>query len=842
MEKVVILHDKSATFNMLAVLDRAIAKMRLPYSLAYGNVGGMKLLANAIGSSGKAIKRLEANYKARGEFNTYLDKLSKSFNTKTFIIASSGALAMVAGYTSLDLTRGSRYSYRGYTFFVVNSLINMFSTDTGGWIMNQDLMKVARFVNKTPRLMPKFKYTVCKTDSDLDNLLALSRRARYTAADIETSGNPVMISCIAYTMLLDNGDLVTTVLPFINPTKHRKAHWDTEASEIKAWQTMREINANKDNRFIFHNGQYDGSYLVRYCTPTTNYLWDTLHMWHSIYCDLPKSLKFVTSIASDSYRYWKDEISGGEEDDKGTKDKSAIPVTPLGIEKYWRYNALDTYNTFACFVYCLVQMGRLDYSVRNYSTEFALQMTYLGIGYHGFKTHKSRIDKIVGEYLEEANTELRRLRYWLGQPDFNPNSVTHKKDLFYSLLGAKPPRIKGEKKESTDKVALAQIQYQHPLIQRFVEQLHKITKPNKLISDFSDWRLDNGRTLYSLNAAGTNTSRASSAGSPFWIGRNMQNIDPKVREAMVADEGYILFDIDYAQSDNYFVAFESEDEKCIEVVLDPRDTHSLHAAHFFKTSYDEINNDPNKKSKTSKRSATKPIVHGCNYSMGLETMYNSICAQLGREAIVESAKALGYKNAYQLTDAELKKVCGQLKDSYFELYPHLKTWDRRLVKEVCENGGRLSTAFGFTRQFFGKYSEDARIIRQMLSLKGQGGTGGNINRAIYQYYYGRGDGQPSLKKRGLMLLLQVHDSLVGQVKVSELHLLVELMDIMKQPIKIKGRDCIVPVECDLGFSWSKNMVQFDESLPHADMLQKCVDLENKLRVRFGEPILKPIKL
>lgn len=841
MQKVVVLYDKETSLKMYGVLEKEISFSKINYEIVGVSLDKFKgtLLTNKIGKSGNELKTLCANELMRPKFNSLLDKCAEVYKTKIFIILSQQANAMVSGYLSLDKTRGSRYDYNGYTFFVIDSLQKIFTTNEGRWILNQDLKKVGRLVSGKPRKFPKFTYEVARTTNDLQRFVAELPQARFIACDIETSGKPSMISCIAYTGFFSDGRWHSYVIPLINPSRPHNAHWATEEEEVQAWSAIRAINALSQSRFIFHNGQYDGSYLVRYCVPTTNYLWDTEHMWHSLFCELPKSLKFVTSFASDYYRYWKDEIGGGEEDDKGAKSKSTIPTTAAGIERYWRYNALDTYNTMCCFCYCVALMKETSWSIKNYSTEFALQMFYLGVGYRGFKVLRPRINHIIKEKFDEAHRELRRLRYWISQPDFNIGSSPQKQDLFYSVLGAKPPKIHGKESKSTDKVALAQIQYQHPLFKRFVDQLHKITIPNKLVTDFGNVELDNGRMLYSINAAGTNTSRASSSASAFWIGRNMQNISPIIRETMVADDGYILFDIDYSQSDNYFVAYESEDQKCIEVVCDPRDTHCIHTAHFFKMSYEDAYNDPHKKAKDSPRSCTKKIVHGCNYEMQERTMFLNICAELGKEALFKAAELLGYKDAWTLSDQALVKICKELQESYFELYPYLKTWDERLVKECYANGGTLTTAFGFTRKFFGNYVADKAIHRTMASLKGQGGTGGNINRALYQFYYGRGDGKPSLHNRGARLLVQVHDSLVGEVPVNQMSLLDELIDIMEQPITIKGRDMHVPVEADVGFTWSKAMKGYQKG-DGAKHLAELVAYENeKFRSRFNE---KPLVL
>ena len=852
--RVILLIDSSISTRMLSAFTRLADTLPLSYKLIPFNIDKLgKLTTPKIGKSGNELKTLVADESRRPDFNKLIKRLADTYSARYFVVASSSVNLMVSGYDSLDKTRGSLYEYNyssdaaesapSARFFPIAELSQMFTTEHGKWVLSQDLLKINRFVLNKPRSFPKFKYKVARELRDLDELASLASTALFISCDIETSGTPTMISCIGYTLVQPSGEWLSYVVPLINPTKLGQAHWPSLEDEVLVWQKLKRINATKSSRFIFHNGQYDGSYLVRYGIPTTNYLWDTMHMWHSLYCELPKSLKFVTSLANDYYRFWKDEISGGEDEDKGSKDKSKIPVSLAGIERYWRYNALDTYNTMCCFFYQLALMRQpsLAYAIRNYSQEFALQMEYLLIGYKGFRLLRNRLNQTIENKAKEELHELNRLRYWLGEPEFNPSSARHKATMFYEILGAKPVKLHGKEVKSTDKQALGQIQYQHPLIKRFVDQLHKITVNQKFISDFGNVSLDNGRMLYSLNSAGTDTSRASSSKSPFWIGRNMQNIAPEIRESLVADEGYVLFDIDYSQSDNYFVAYESEDPMCISVVNDPRDTHCIHTAHFFKMSYDDVYNDPHKKAKDSPRSCAKKIVHGCNYDMQARTMFINICAELGKEALYKAASLMGYKEPWSLSDSQLIDICDKLRKSYFELYPHLASWTDRLVKECHDNGGRLTTAFGFTRKFFGNFVTESGVHRKMASFKGQGGTSGNINRALYQYYYGRGDGKPSLYKQGMRILLQVHDSLVGEVPLGKIELIDELISIMEQPVTIKGREMHVPVEADVGFTWSKSMIGYSPAQKGSELVAKLIDFENKtFRAKYGEkPLAMP---
>src|SRR3546814_2441307 len=83
-------------------------------------------------------------------------------------------------------------------------------------------------------------------------------------------------------------------------------------------------------------------------------------MWYSRFSELPKTLDFVSSILLDDYQYWKDDI-------KGTDNKDQV----LGnLERYWRYNALDTRNTLFNTL-LLIQLMKLSPQMqRNYNDTF----------------------------------------------------------------------------------------------------------------------------------------------------------------------------------------------------------------------------------------------------------------------------------------------------------------------------------------------------------------------------------------------------------------------------------------------------------------------------------------
>src|SRR5690606_32160417 len=101
-------------------------------------------------------------------------------------------------------------------------------------------------------------------------------------------------------------------------------------------------------------------------------------------------------------------------------------------------------------------------------------------------------------------------------------------------------------------------------------------------------KLTTDRFRTAFNPVGTETSRYSSKSSNFWDGGNAQNIRKEFRDWMVVDDGCIFLDIDYSQSDDVFMAYESQDPEKMAVVESGLDGHAVNGELFFGRPYDWI--------------------------------------------------------------------------------------------------------------------------------------------------------------------------------------------------------------------------------------------------------------
>lgn len=763
------------------------------------------------------------------QLKKYIQQTIENLQPDAIIISDNGILkALIDEDFTCTKTRGAVYELFGLPTFIFDDPLIIVNKNDGSWIYLQDLQKLQRWLTNSQRTQPRFDYRVIESVEDAKAAEAHLKTALLISSDIETSG--IKISCIGFSGLFPDGSIFTYVFPFINPLRPNGCMWDTPEIEIFMYETVQRINATAIPK-TYQNGVYDTACELRYHMYPINWLFDTMHMYHSVWMEAKKSLGFITSNMLDYYRYWKDE---NKDDDEEVERYSRIPATPEGYRRYLRYNALDCYYTLLDTVYLAGLMEQIPWSMVNYNTEFRGQIgPYFQASMLGMKVDDFRKDFFKEQWEKEYETNLLELQTMTDDPEFNPFSSPQVGEFLYDTLGATPVSFKGGKKgeRSVDKQILKFVKLQHPLIKRVIDTLHKCKEPKNNISKYVFLKRFKGRFLYALGAAATVTGRLASRKHMFRVGTNAQNIPKPVRAMFVADDGYFFFEPDYSQSDSYFVAFESQDENMIKNITDDRDTHSVHAAHFFKRDYDEVyaahkaEEDWVEHPIFGIRQNTKKVTHGSNYLMQGETMYSV----MGHEEVVATAIALGNKDAHTWERKRLVALCDQLINSYTsDLYPGLPEWQKNIIEEAVNNGNIATLPFGRTRIFFGDITNTKKIQRDLAAYFGQGGTGENINRACNTIFY-----KTDMVSQGLRFTTQTHDSIMFSIPVNKWWMGQKILDIMEQPVIIKGREFHVPADAKCGFTWSAKGAMIgwknDESI-----IKDMVANENKFRGRFKQ--------
>lgn len=774
----------------------------------------------------KGKKAWSADMTKRSEWLGRLGALIAHHKPGVIVINDALALEYITKkYRSLEKCRGGVYFINDIPAVVIDSLITtdgynkLRAVPEAGFILLRDLEKVNRWYTRTMRQEPRFQWTIIEQFSTLTQFHAdMVQNGVLIGCDIETAGhgNNCILTSIAYSIFANDRSIRTYVIPLIPKDENRIQGFTLE--EIpELFSRIRHIHATNLVPFIFQNGSYDASHLIRWRLPVENWLFDTAIMFHSIWPELKKRIDFITSIACDRYRYWKDE---NKTEDKDDDQKSSIPGTPDAWFRYLRYNGFDTYYTLLCCVWLLPIITKSAWAGQNYTRKFrqavgpALAMSMRGV----------RVNQNIQRAMADANLSasahaLGVLRKMVGQDDFNPAAPVQVAQMVYDVLRAQPLPMGKSKKalkvRSADEKALEVVRIQHPLISKYVKQIWAVNKPRNNASKYGPsqyiegkgmrgLQLMHGRWMYKVNSEGTETGRYSSSASNFWLGTNIQNVPEDLREMVEPDEGYYLWKFDYSKADFWHTAFASEEPNMMRLLLDTDiDTHCYHASIFFSKPYEEVyagykNKEPwVVDSLRGIRQNAKRIAYGSNYLMAGYTLLLT----MGLEAVRASAEFLNH-DTRNWTIKDFTRFCQSRIDMYFDvLYPGLKPYLMRATNRAKNAGGMHTCTGGNTRTFFRDLVDGKEGQREFAAFIGQGGTAGMINLALDTIYY---SGQDS---HDCMALFMIHDDITGQVKKDKLHLLNDIMNSMQIENEVNGYKFIVPVEGYIGCGWGGRMIE-----------------------------------
>jgi len=592
-----------------------------------------------------------------------------------------------------------------------------------------------------------------------ENLPALYERfqrdALYIACDIETKRDGLRIDVSGYCAIFADGTTHSIVIP---------------VDDMFMLNWAGKFNSLPQAK-IFQNGMYDNAYNLRWGVPVENYIWDTLHLFHCWYSEMPKSLDFLTSYLLPDFQYWKDESSGSQHD-------------------YYFYNAKDTWATANCFLALMREMPA--WAKANYLIEFPLVFPSLHCSMEGIAIDTTKRDEIAAKETKKLDESLASLRASLGNQAFNPSSPKQVKQLM-DILGCKDL-------PSSNVKELKKAAARHPLNAWFFTRITNYREARKLLSSYLDVDLLNGRFLYSLNPAGTDTGRLASKDSQFWCGSQIQNIPPEVKGMFVADEGWLLAEVDKSQSEDRCVAVLSGEPALLEIFSSGKDSHSYKGAMFFGVSYEEIKEQEAAKKRgefegMSLRDYAKRINHGANYNMGAGVLLET----MGIEAVISAKRLLKLPTGWQL-----KQVCEHLLSIYNKTFPAVKGRWYDSIKLAVQSTRKLTGATGWTRFCFGNPAASKQSLNAYVAHVPQSLSVMIVNREFLAIWRWALD-KPHL----IRIKAQIHDSILFQYRAEHPEIVDEVNAMMQSRIDVKGsdgkvRELFIPTDVKHGHkAWGK---------------------------------------
>lgn len=636
---------------------------------------------------------------------------------------------------------------------IINPLANLITVPWATPAARRFVKKIAKPSDWFPQT--KFNWQVA-TPANLPEIYQRwKNEATIISVDIETPiPNPLRtINCVGYCAYFPRTHTTECiVIPF---------------TDVYFLEWIRKFNRLEQPK-IFQNGLYDNLYFLRFNAPCYNWLHDTQHLFHSWYSEFPKRLDFITAFALRNIRYWKDDGKTGN------------------ITDYYRYNAQDCWATLNAYLSLLSECD--DFALRNYVMEFPLVFPCLTCEVEGLAVDMERFATVKAEKEQKLVVAIADFQKMIAADNFNVASPKQMKNLF-TVLGCDFG--------STDKAATLKAQAAHPLNNRILSASESIKKDKKLISTyFVEDKLWYGRIYYKLNPAGTDTARLASSESSYWCGFQIQNFPrgDSFKQVVIADNGWLLCEIDKAQSEARCVGYLSGEEKLIKLVESDKDYHSWNASAFFGIAYEEIW-DPLAKGGKGKaidtvvRDLSKRTNHGANYNMGKRVMLDT----MGPKLVSTAKVTLKLKGS-------LLDVCQYLLDVYEKTYPKVKGIYYDSIISRIERTGKLVSPLGWTRIFFAKPSKQNKpALNAAVAHEPQNLSVAIINEEfynvwhcqIYGNYYSNGV-RHEYDLRGLIRIkAQIHDSIFFQYKETKTPAMVEAL--MQTKVSIVGADGITRI-------------------------------------------------
>ncbi len=445
--------------------------------------------------------------------------------------------------------------------------------------------------------------------------------------------------------------------------------------------------------------------------------------------------------------------------------------TNPGLEDILAYaGARDFDEAYQALEKKLTEAGRVNDVWEN--IEKPLVPVIVKMEERGVKIDRDALTKLQKKYQKEVQDAEKRIFEAAGK-EFNVSSPKQLAEILFDDLGLV---AKGQKKtatgqRSTRESELEKIRDLNPIVEDVLEYREIQKLLGTYIEAIPPLLDDRNRLHATFIQTGAATGRMASADP------NLQNIPIRtergraIRDAFIAEEGFLLVALDYSQIELRIAVLLSKDEKFQEIFAAGRDVHTEVAARVFKV--------PPEKVDAEQRRRAKAINFGILYGMGV----NSLRQALGT------------------TSAEAH----QFYDDYFTTFSTLAAY-LESTKGFARKHGYTETLFGRRRQFPEMKSPlpyvRAQAERTAINAPIQGTQADIIKLAMVRI-----DAMLKEEKaqQDAHLLLQIHDELVYEVRAERVQELAPKIEHIMETVLTDEERAGVPIiaEARVGKHWGE---------------------------------------
>lgn len=514
------------------------------------------------------------------------------------------------------------------------------------------------------------------------------------------------------------------------------------------WNTLAKV-WNSPIPKIAQNALYEYQWASKYGIHIENIVFDTMWAMKFLHPALDKGLDNVGRIYT-PYPYWKDDHS----DWNNIRD----------WRSHLEYNCKDTTGTYAAFINqnkTLEQRG-ISKLFNGYVMRFMpliQEMCTRGmpLDTERLKELQTDVERNIAARYESFDRECEAQL----QRKVNPRSPKQMKQMFKDLKIDIPTK-KG--KETTDKSALVKLRRKYPK-QLIVADLMDISKLNKEQGSYLSFKYDKDlKVRYSLDGVGTSTGRWAGYNDPFDNGFNPQTVPKKIRNCIIAEKGKVLVQVDLAQAESRYVAYDSPEPTLMEMLENKRDVHKYVASKIYNKSEDMVSK--------AERQMGKKSGHSANYGVGPRTFAEACLVEMNTV----------------ITEQEAKRIIG----GYFEAFPGILKRQRDIQAEI-RRSRTLTTPIGRSHTWYDRVSDS--VFREAYAYAPQS-TIPDITNHLMLFLRDTFE--------DLEFIVQVHDSLLMQIEEGREYEIIEAAKDYKAwhpKISLKGGDLIIPVDAEVGTRW-----------------------------------------
>jgi len=618
-----------------------------------------------------------------------------------------------------------------------------------------DLKRISKQARYPDIRLPQRELRIEPTYEEAVQYMAeIVRESSIIAYDIEVLNQE--LSCIAF------AKTPTDIMCI--PFQYKGDNYFTPEHESRVIDGVSAILGDEDICKVAQNAIFDSSFLFRKYGIIVRNQEDTMIAHQILAPDLPKGLDFMTSVYTEE-PYYKDE------------GKMWKGITGSDTQ-FYIYNAKDaavTLEIWHCLKRDLNTFGNWDTYVRQRSLIAPLAyMSERGIrmDQEGLKSQSTETDKL----LIKLEKELQMIAEQHGYPDLNPRSSHQLKEYFYGreFRGIKAYTSRKTGKATTDEKALKRLSRRGC---KEASLLLELRHWGTLKGTYFDTTLsEDGRIRCSFNPAGTESGRLSSSKTIFGEGTNLQNQPPEMKPFFLADEGFILYNVDLSQAENRIVAYIAPEPRMIQAFEAEIDIHSMTASMIFGIDYEDVVLwDKEKKM--------------CDTGRGTNTH-----RFWGKKSNHSFDYGLGYRTFAFITEIEDNEA-KFIHDKWHGIYPGIKQYWSWVENQMRENH-TMTNLYGRKRRYMGRWGYD--LFKEAYSFIPQSSVADKINKDGILFIHDNQFSFPTLE-----LLNQVHDSIIFQIPKSvgmeehyiELRSIVESLELS---MEWRGQEFTIPADVYAG--------------------------------------------